>query len=160
MGAGSVARRLAGLRRRRGEDGSALVEFVWLAVVLLVPVVWILLSVFEVQRGAFAVTAAARAAGRAYALAPDDETGYARAVAVANRTIEDQGADTMPVQVEVTCTTGPGNCHDGTSVITVTITSGVQLPLVPSLLRGGQTDFALEATHTVPIGRYVERSSG
>ena len=42
----------------------------WLDLLLLVPLLWIVLSVFEVQRGAFAVSGAARAAGRAYALAP------------------------------------------------------------------------------------------
>ena len=152
--------RLSAARRARDEAGTALVEFVWLGVILLVPIVWILLSVFEVQRGAFAVSAAARAAGRAYALAPDDATGQARATVVARQTIEDQGAESMPVEVRVTCTAGPGNCHSGTSVITVTITSGVRLPLFPQMLRGGQTDFPLEASHTVPIGQYVQRSAG
>ncbi len=47
------------------EGGSALVELTWLGIVLLLPMVWIVLSVFEVQRGAFGVTAAARSAGRA-----------------------------------------------------------------------------------------------
>ena len=41
-------------RRRRGERGSALVELTWLGILLLVPLIWIVLSVFEVQRGAFA----------------------------------------------------------------------------------------------------------
>ena len=45
----------------------------------IVPLIWIVISVFEVQQGAFATSAAARAAGRAYALAPDDATGEARA---------------------------------------------------------------------------------
>ena len=67
--------------RSRDERGSALVELVWLGILLLVPLVWFVLSVFEVQRGAFATTAAARAAGRAFALAPDDATGRARAAA-------------------------------------------------------------------------------
>ena len=59
--------------RPRGERGTALVELTWLGILLLVPMIWIVLSVFEVQRGAFGVSAAARSAGRAYALAPDDD---------------------------------------------------------------------------------------
>jgi hypothetical protein len=54
--------------RRRDEQGSALVELTWLGILLLVPILWIVLSASEVQRGAFATSAAARAAGRAYAL--------------------------------------------------------------------------------------------
>lgn len=144
--------------RARDESGTALVEFVWLGLVLLVPVVWILLSVFEVQRGAFAVTAAARAAGRAYALAPDDAQGLDRAGAVARQVLDDQGAEDMPLDLRVTCTTGPGHCHEGTSVITVTITSGVEIAFLPDFFSSRPTDFGLEATHSVPIGRYVERS--
>ena len=151
-------RRLRARAHGRDESGTALVEFVWLGLILLVPVVWILLSVFEVQRGAFAVTAAARAAGRAYALAPDDAQGLDRAGAVARQVLDDQGAEDMPLDLRVTCTTGPGRCHEGTSVITVTISSGVELAFLPDFFSSRPTDFELEATHSVPIGRYVERS--
>ena len=83
--------------RRRTESGSAVVEVVWLGILLLLPMVWIVLSVFEVQRGAFGVTAAARAAGRAYALAPDDATGAQQAKAAAAVAMADQGLDDTPV---------------------------------------------------------------
>ncbi len=43
-----------------GEEGSALIEFVGLGVLLLLPLLYLLLSVFAVQRAAFAVTQAAR----------------------------------------------------------------------------------------------------
>lgn len=145
--------------RRRDERGSGIVEFVWLGIVLLVPMIWIVISVFEVQRGAFAVSSAARAAGRAYALAPDEATGLARAREVARFTLADQGGDDMPLEVAVDCSLGVGSCLAGTSVITVTISSHVQLPLFPEVLRGGQTGFALESSHTVPIGHYVEGSA-
>ena len=59
-------------RPHRDESGSALVEFTWLAILLLVPLVWIVISVFQVQQGAFAVSAAARAAGRARVVAGQD----------------------------------------------------------------------------------------
>ena len=47
----------------RSESGTVLVEVTWLAILLLVPLLYVVLSVFEVQRAAFAATAAARAAG-------------------------------------------------------------------------------------------------
>ena len=53
---------------RRDERASATVELVWLGLLLLFPLVWLVVSVFDVQRGSFGVAAAARAAGRAYAL--------------------------------------------------------------------------------------------
>ena len=66
-------------RRRRGQRGTALVEVTWLSILLLVPLVYVVLAVFEVQRSAFAVNAATRAAGRAYTLAPSEGEGAARA---------------------------------------------------------------------------------
>ena len=69
--------------RRRDERGSGLVELVWLGILLIIPLLWIVMSVFEVQRGAFAVSAPARAARRAYALAPNDAVAAAPAQAVA-----------------------------------------------------------------------------
>lgn len=155
----------AHLRRRLAagsadQRGTALVELVWLGVLLMVPLVWLVLSVFEVQRGAFAVSAAARASARAYALAPDDASGRARAQAVARQTLADQGSGAMPLDVTVTCRPDPRSCHDGTSVITVRIGSRVDLPLMPDILGGDAPSFVLDAAHTVPIGRYVERSRG
>ena len=145
--------------RRRDERGSALVELSWLAIILLVPLIWIVISVFEVQQGAFATSAAARAAGRAYALAPDDATGAARADAVVRQVLTDQGAPGQRARVTVTCDTPGGSCHVGTSVITVRIDSGVDLPFFPAFLGRGAAVFSLDASHTVPIGQYVESRS-
>jgi Flp pilus assembly protein TadG len=142
--------------RRRDEAGSALVELSWLAIILLVPLIWIVISVFEVQQGAFATSAAARAAGRAYALAPDDPTGTARADAVVRQVLADQGTPGQQAKVTVTCDAPGDNCHVGTSVITVRVRSGVVLPFFPSIFGRGAASFSLDATHTVPIGQYVE----
>ena len=141
--------------RRRDERGSGLVELVWLGILLIIPLLWIVMSVFEVQRGAFAVSAAARAAGRAYALAPNDAVGAARAQAVAQLTLDDQGAPGMTASVTSSCEPGPP-CHRGTSVITVRVASKVALPLMPDVLGGDRPSFALSASHRVPIGQYVE----
>lgn len=144
---------------RREESGSALVEFTWLAIILLVPLLWIVLSVFEVQRGAFAATAAARSAARAYALAPDHAAGQDRARAAVQQVLADQGANGQRADISIDCTTSP-HCHSGTSVITVTVDSAVDLPALPRLLGEGLASLAIEASHTVPIGQYVEVRGG
>ena len=140
----------------RDERGSALVEFSWLAIILLVPLVWLVVSVFEVQQGAFATSAAARAAGRAYALAPDDATGKDRADAVVRQVLADQGTPGQRARVRITCETPGDACHVGTALITVHVDSGVELPFFPAILGKGAASFSLDATHTVPIGQYVE----
>ena len=146
--------------RRRGqgrdERGSAVVELTWLGILLLIPTLWIVLSVFEVQKGAFGTSAAARAAGRAYALAPTDAEGQRRAEQAARQALADQGLEDAPLTVRVSCDSPGTGCHSGGSVITVRISSRVDLPLMPEVLGGDKPSFALDATHVVPIGQFQE----
>ncbi len=144
------------MSRRRDQEGSALVELSWLGILLILPMLWIVMSVFEVQRGAFGVSAAARAAARAYALAPDDSSGLVRAREAARVALDDQGVHGVRPDVRVTCTPYPGDCHQGTSVITVSVHSRVVLPLMPTALGGNRPSFALDATQIVPIGQFRE----
>ena len=148
------------MTRRRDQRGSALVEVSWLGILLVLPVLWIVMSVFEVQRGAFAVSAAARSAARAYALAPEDESGLLRARTAARVALDDQGVHGVTPDVRVTCTPYPGDCHQGTSVITVSVHSRVVLPMMPSALGGDRPSFALDATQTIPIGQFQEVDGG
>lgn len=142
--------------RRRDESGSALVELTWLGILLLVPLVWVVVSVFEVQRGAFGVAGAARAAARAYSLAPDDATGRSRAQAAARQVFADQGIPKTPALV-VRCTeTGlDGTCHSAGAVVEVTVATRVDLPVLPAVL-GRVPGFHLDGVHTVPYGTFRE----
>jgi Flp pilus assembly protein TadG len=83
----------------REEGGSALVEFVFIALVVFVPLVYLVAGFSAVQRGVFASTAAAREAGRAVGTAPDAGTGLARAEAAARIAVEDQSVDAQDVRV-------------------------------------------------------------
>lgn len=142
-------------RRRESERGSALVEVCWVGLILFIPITWIVISVFDVQRGAFALNGAARAAARAYALAPDDATGAARAQAVVDQTLADQGGKAQAGKVRISCTPFPHDCHAGTSMITIQIESAVELPFLPAILDDSHRSFTLKVTHTVPIGQFV-----
>lgn len=146
--------------RGRDQRGSALVEFCWVGLMLFIPLTWIVISVFDVQRGAFAVNAAARAAARAYALAPDDATGDARARAVVTRTLADQGDRGQTGTVRVSCQNDLPSCHSGTAMITVEVNSGVALPFLPQFLGQGRGMVRLNASHTVPIGQFVAVDAG
>ena len=85
--------------RQRNENGTALIEVSWLAILLLVPLLYTVLAVFEVQRSAFAVSAAARAAGRAYSIAPSEAVAMGRAQAAAEVALQDQGVEVRRSQV-------------------------------------------------------------
>lgn len=146
--------------RDRGDRGSGLIELTWLGILLLVPLVWILLSVFTVQRGSFAVSGAARAAGRAYVLAPSDDLGLERARAAARQVLADQGLRDASFDIAVSCTPYPRSCHSGTSVVTVRVASSVRIPVLPALLGSGSPRFALDATQVTPVGQYQDVTDG
>lgn len=138
----------------RDEQGTALVEFVWLGMLLLVPLVYILIAVFEVQRGSFGVSAASRAAGRAYALADSDAEGLRQAKAAAAVALDDQGLGDQRFDLAVSCQPAPPPCHARGKTIVIRIGARVTLPLSPPALGGAAPTFAVSAEHRVPIGRY------
>jgi len=145
--------------RWRGERGTALIEVSWLAILLLVPLLYVVLAVFEVQRSAFGVSAAARAAGRAYAIAPSEAAAMDRARAAASVALQDQGVEVERSQVVFTCRPQPGNCLAPGSVIDVDVAYPVQLPLMPSVLGGDTPAIQVEAAHSVPYGAFREDRS-
>ncbi|MCZ2819352.1 hypothetical protein O2V63_03300 [Modestobacter sp. VKM Ac-2977] len=79
------------------EQGSAIVEFVFIALVVFLPLVYIVAGFSAVQRGVFAANAAAREAGRAIATAPDVSTGQARAEAAVAVAVADQSVEATDV---------------------------------------------------------------
>jgi len=133
------------LRRRLGlvreERGSALVEFVFIALVVFVPLVYIIAGFSAVQRGVFASTAAAREAGRAIGTAPDPATGQERALRAAELAVEDQSVDATDVRLAYapvgadcaaaggyTPTLSPGE------EFSVCVTVTVRIPLMPEFI--------------------------
>ena len=140
---------------RNEERGSALIEVTWLAILLLVPLVYLLISVFDVQRGAFGVSAASRAAGRAYALADTEAEGRSQARSAARTALADHGFD-GGFDLDISCVPLPRSCLSPGSVITVVVRAQVDLPLAPAALGGGAPSFRVDSTHRVPYGTYVE----
>jgi Flp pilus assembly protein TadG len=119
--------------RRRADDGNAIVEFVWLAVLLLVPLLYVVLAAVTVQRTAFGLTTAAREAGRAYATAGSDAAGERRAEMAAQLAMRDQGVAWAPDGRVVSC----GECTYAVgSVFDVDLRVRVRLPFIPLWMCG------------------------
>ncbi len=143
---------------RRSESGTVLVEVTWLAILLLVPLVYVVLSVFTVQRAAFAATAAARAAGRAYVTAPSLADAEARARAAGEVALADQGVDGAGTTMAVGCRPA-GACLSPGSVVHVEVRAQVPLPLLPPVFGDQPPSIRVEAEHTVPYGTFREDRS-
>ena len=142
-------------RRDRGESGTALVEFVWLAILLIVPLLYIVLAAFDTQRAAYAASAAARSAGRAFVTAPDQATGQARATAAVRLAYRDQRLDEAP-EVRITCRPDPHHCLSPGSVVRAEVHSSVDLPLMPAALGSNTPAVRVDADHEAPYGTFRE----
>jgi Flp pilus assembly protein TadG len=117
-------------RLARGDDGNAIVEFVYLAVLLMLPLVYVLLTVFRVQAGAYAVSSAAREAGRVYATSDSVADAPGRAYSAARIVMADSNLEFTPDQLDISCSPSPCTLQPG-SQVNVVMTYRVGLPLVP-----------------------------
>ncbi len=136
---------------RPRERGTATVEFVWMTILLLVPFVYILIAVFDIQRASYAVSAASRSAARAYLQADDPAAGEERARAAARVALDDQD---VTAEVAVTCRPSPAACLQPGSTVRVVVRTVQPLPLTPSALGDQLGGIAVDSTHTEPFGTY------
>ena len=141
---------------RADESGTAIVEFVWLAILLLVPLLYIVLAVFDTQRAAYAASAAARSASRAFVTAPDQSTAYSRAETAARLAVGDQGIDAARVTLTISCRPDPQRCLAPGSVVAAEVRSAADLPLMPTALGGNTPRIAVAAVHRSPYGTFRE----
>ncbi|UFU03993.1 pilus assembly protein [Ruania suaedae] len=121
---------------RAGEDrGSAVVEFLGVALILLVPTVYLIVTLSRVQAAAFAADGAARDAGRLIAQAETMADGVPRAQLAVELAFADQGFDVAGEQaLQVTCQDDP--CLSPGAYIHLQVGTQVDLPLVPPMLAG------------------------
>ena len=124
-----------------GERGSAIVEFAFVALVVFVPLVYLVAGFSAVQRGVFAATEAAREAGRAMGTAPDPVIGQARAQAAVAIAVEDQSVQATDVvlayaPVGAGCDRAGGYTPSLTpgEEFTVCVTVTVRIPLLPEFI--------------------------
>ena len=143
-------------RADRDDCGTAIVEFVWLAILLLVPLLYIVLAVFETQRTSYAASAAARSASRAFVTSPDQGTAYARAEAAARLAFGDQGIEAPDFTLTVRCTPDPRQCLSPGSVVSAEVHSAADLPLMPAVLGDNTPRIAVAAVHSSPYGTFRE----
>lgn len=139
---------------RRDDGGSALVEFIWLGILLLIPLVYIVLSISSAQQAAYGASTASRAAGRAFSLAPDAISGRERALAAAHTALADQGIAAKSVDIRLSCAPSDASCLTPGSSVTVAVVVHQRLPLVPDFLGGAAPAITVDATHVEPYGTY------
>ncbi|KRE79927.1 hypothetical protein [Arthrobacter sp. Soil763] len=134
------------------ERGSAVVEFTFLSLLLMVPVVYFIITVGQLQAGSFAAVGAADQAAKVYVAQPDAAAGRAAAEQAVRLALADYGQPAENASLETSCV--PADCTAPGSAVTATVRLTVPLPFIPFndtlRLDAGH----LTATATQVVGRF------
>lgn len=137
------------MRRPSGDSGNAMIEFVFLGIIMLIPLVYLVLAISYVQRNTYGVTQAAREIGRTYASSGDAATArYAAKLALGDQNVADSHLDIGWAPAGGGCenaTSGLPQLTDG-EVFSVCVTRHITIPGVPSFIG---------ARHNTVTGRFV-----
>jgi TadE-like protein. len=151
----ALARRLRQRLNAADDQGSALIEFIVIGLLLTLPVFYLVITLARLQAGTYAVAAAARESSRMFVTAPTDASGQARSQAAASMAFADQG---FPGEgsVQMSCSKQP--CLSPDSVIEGVSDLDVELPLIPDFLRGVvPSSIHLHSRHVEVVDRYRTR---
>lgn len=119
---------------RSDDAGSASLEFIVAGVVLLVPIVYLILALGQIQGHAFGVEAGARYLARAIATSESRGDADLRSQRVLATIEREYAMEPGSVRVELRCRPQGAECPRAGAVITVTLRADVALPLVPPVL--------------------------
>lgn len=143
------------LRRLRAEDdGGAIVEFLGITLVLLLPLIYLIITLGQVQAAAFAAESAARESGRVLSQAQDLPTALDQAHHAVRLAFEDHGIAIDPAAaLSVGCEHDP--CLTPGGQLHIEVSAAVGLPLVPSFL--GDTlplEVPVQAAHLAVVPEF------
>jgi hypothetical protein len=141
-----------------GDAGNALLEFVVLAAFLMVPLIYIILAVAQVQGSAYGATEATREAGRAYIGAATSADAARQACTAATVALRNAVATPFDCarQLHMSCVSS-GGCSAGLipgETIRVEIDLTVGLPFLPTSVFGHSLRVPVHAVHDEIVDPY------
>ncbi len=117
-----------------GDRGSAALEFIFVGVLMLVPLVYLIVALGMIQGQALGVEAGARHIARAVATAADGADAGHRADRILASVTAEYGIDPDVVDVRFSCAPAGATCPDAGALLSVTVSTRVPLPLAPPIL--------------------------
>jgi hypothetical protein len=137
------------------DDGSASLEFITAGILLLVPLVYLVVTLSVLQGAAFAAEGAARQAARVFVQADTVEAGAAAAHQASEVAFSDFGIADGVSPLEFSCAPDPDACLTRAGHVTVTVRVTVALPLLPPVVGvGGHGGIPFEASATQTVSRF------
>ena len=114
----------------RNDQGSATVEFIGLSVILLIPAIYLLLTISQLQAAGYAAVAAADQAAKTVGLSQSAAQAEQLAIRTVQLTAEDFQLEPDATTTTIKCS-NPDCTNPGTQ-IRVYVSMDVTLPLVPT----------------------------
>lgn len=137
----------------RREEGSAVVEFVTLGVLLMVPLVYFVLAMARVQAASFAADGSARAAARAYVTASDEVAADRRSAQVVRLGLEDQGFGAGDGRLAIDC--GRARCLTPGARVVARVQVTVGLPGIPrGIAHALSTEVTVRAAQVIAVDEF------
>ena len=131
-----------------------MIEFTILAVVLVVPLVYLLLAVFDVQRSAYGASSATREAARVFVRAPSGAVAEERARQAAAVALADHGVELTDGELTISCSASP--CLTPGASVKISFRTAVQLPLIPVFGSQSLARIPVASSHTQLVDTYSE----
>lgn len=142
-------------RHFRSDDGSAALEFITAGLLLLVPMIYLVITMAAIQGGALSVEGASRQAARVFVQAPNASAARSRAQTAVDFALADFGVSASGATIRITCSPRPGTCLTRRGFVTVTVAARVSLPLSPPATHvKSPLSIPLTATSTEQVSRF------
>ena len=114
---------------QEAQKGNATVEFTFLALLLMVPVVYFMVTVSQIQGGSFAVVGAADQAAKVFVTQRDPVSARIAAERSVLVALKDHGHEFEKASITFEC--DRESCLAAGATVTVTVRLDVSLPLMP-----------------------------
>lgn len=110
------------------QSGSSIIEFIFLVVLLLVPLVYLVVGAAQVQAASYAAVGAADHAAKVFVTAQSEGQGRARAADAVQRAAANMEIGPGRTNFSYTC---QGTCLSPGSTVTINVSVETVLPMLP-----------------------------
>lgn len=141
------------MRKSSDCSGAAMIEFLALSVVVALPLAYVLLAVFDVQRAAYGTDAATREAARVFIRADSTAEGERAARAAAALSLKDHGIELDPTSLVISCTATP--CLTPGARVRVAYETEVSLPYLPPFVPDRWLQIPIQSHHEQVVDTYL-----
>lgn len=140
-----------------GERGSAALEFILVGMLLLVPLVYLIVSLGLIQGQSLGAEAGARHVARALSTADDADAARRSADLILRSVVDEYALDAEEVDLSIECRPSGSACPEAGATLIVTVRTRVALPLVPPVLGLDRlAGIPVEASAVQKVSRFWE----